>query len=221
MPASIFAAMLSMNLGSLSIMKWAAKINEALSGKPLGASLLEDVQLFGGFPYRPAEIGHAAAVRLMGTGHELGMALPPYPGHAACKTAGDMLPLDKSQIAHRPFGNTAHALKIHEQPGIFQYRGQLGAGGLEGRDVGGLKIIGQGVLHHQDADLDHALLDGYGQKGFVGQFIRFREIAEPRVFAGVPLAYRRPGGHHGSHQPLAGAHAHPVHRFRIEPDSGL
>jgi hypothetical protein len=82
--------------------------------KPLGTALLENVQLFGGFFYRPAEIGHGAAVRSMGAGHELGMAFPPNHGPATCKTAGDVLSLDKSQIAHRPFGNTAHTLQIHE-----------------------------------------------------------------------------------------------------------
>jgi hypothetical protein len=84
-----------------------------------------------------------------------------------------------------------------------------------------LKIVGHGVLHHQHTDLHHALLNGHRQKGFVGQFIGFREIAKPRVFAGVSLADRLAGGHHRSDQSLAGAHAHPAHRFRIKSDGGL
>ena len=168
----------------------------------------------------PFEVAPGTAVGLIGS-HQPAMALAPDRRPGKSVSAGCTLPFDESQTGDRRGRDAAHALQVHEQPGIFQHGGQLGTGRFEGGDVRRLEVIGLPVLHHQNADLDHPFLDRHRQERLVGQFIGFRKIAKVGIAAGAAFTHRLAGRHHGTHQPLAGAHTNPIHRLRIQPDGRL
>ena len=88
------------------------------------------------------------------------MAPPPDGRLCIGETGRSVLSLDETQVADRLFGYAACALQIHQQTGVFQHRCQLAAGGFQGHDVAGLKVIRLGVLDHQHADLHHSFLNG-------------------------------------------------------------